>query len=103
MFASTIEFDSISGSYQIRDGVVTTRDLLYRSRAMTIKASGEYALSTDRVTLDVVLDYGPGQLQARVMGTTASPAIRVVPPAIARQVDRGKAERALKELLQKFR
>ena len=103
IFSSPIEFDSITATYQIRDGVVTTRDLLYTSRAMTIKMIGDYVLPTDRVNFDVVLDYGRGQLQAKVTGTAASPSIRVAPPAMLRQVDPGKVERGLKDLLGKFR
>jgi hypothetical protein len=38
-----------------------------------------------------------------VTGPAASPAIRVAPASILRQIDPEKAERGLKELLKKFR
>ena len=98
-----VEFDSITASYQIRDGVVTTRDLVYTSRRLKARATGDYALPTGRVNLDVVLDYGRGQLQAKVTGTAASPSIRVAPTTVLHQVDPQKVEHNIKELLKKFR
>jgi len=101
--SSPLEFDSIVGTYEIRGGVVTTRDLLYTSRAMKVRVAGDYALATGQVSFDVVVDDGRRQLQAKVTGPAASPAIRVAPAAIIRQLDAEKAERGLKDLLKKFR
>ena len=103
MFSSPVEFESITGSYQIRNGVVTTRDLLYTSRAMQARVAGDYALPTGQLNLDVVVDHGRGQLQAKVAGTAASPSIRVVPATVLRRVEPEKVERGLKDLLKKFR
>jgi uncharacterized protein YhdP len=103
MFASPLEFESIVGTYQVRHGIVTTRDLVYTSRAMKVRVAGDYALSTGQVNFDVVVDDGRRQLQAKVTGPAASPAIRVAPAAILRQIDPEKAERSLKDLLKKFR
>src|SRR2546430_17624733 len=36
LFTSPVEFDSITGTYQIANGVVKTRDLLYASRVMRV-------------------------------------------------------------------
>jgi AsmA-like protein len=101
--SSPLEFESIVGTYQVRNGIVTTRDLLYTSRAMKVRVAGDYALATARVSLDVVVDDGRRQLQAKVTGPAAAPAIRVEPVAILRQLDAEKAERDLKDLLKKFR
>ena len=101
--SSPVEFDSITGSYRIRNGIVTTRDLLYTSRAMKARVAGDYALSTGQMNLDVAVDLGRGQLQAKVVGTAASPSIRVVPTTALRQVEPEKVERGLKDLLKKFR
>jgi uncharacterized protein involved in outer membrane biogenesis len=103
MFASPLDFESIVGTYQVHDGVVTTRDLLYTSRAMKVKVAGDYALLTGRVNFDVVVDDGRRQLQAKVTGPAASPAIRVAPAAILRQLEPEKVERSLKDLLKRFR
>jgi uncharacterized protein involved in outer membrane biogenesis len=102
-FSSPVEFESITGSYQIRNGVVTTRDFLYTSRAMKARVAGDYALPTGQMNLDVVVDHGRSQLQAKVVGTAASPSIRVVTSTVLRQVEPEKVERGLKELLKKFR
>ena len=102
-FSSPVEFESITGSYQIRNGVVTTRDLLYTSRAMKARVAGDYALTTGQMNLDVMVDLGRGQLQAKVAGTAASPSIRVVRATLLRQVEPEKVERGLKDLLKKFR
>jgi len=101
--SSPLEFESIAGTYQVRNGVMTTRDLVYTSRAMKVTVVGDYALTTRHVSFDVVVDDGRRQLQAKVTGPAASPAIRVAPASILRQIDPEKAERGLKELLKKFR
>ena len=103
MSASPVEFDSITGSYRLRNGIVTTRDLLYTSRTMKARVAGDYALATGQMNLDVMVDLGRGQVQAKVAGTAASPSIRVVPATVLRQVEPEKVERGLKDLLKKFR
>jgi hypothetical protein len=102
-FASPLEFDAITATYQIRDGVVTTRDFFYTSRPLKARAVGDYALPTGQVSFDVVVDHGAGQLRAKVTGSAASPSIRVAPATILRQVDSARVERGLQDLLKKFR
>lgn len=96
-----LEFDSIAGTYQIKDGVVTTRDLVYTSRAMKARVSGDYAMVTDQMNLNVALEHGRGLMHATVTGTAASPSIRLSSSAL-RQVDSERVERNLKDLLKKF-
>jgi uncharacterized protein YhdP len=102
LFSSPLDFDSIAGTYQIKNGVVTTRDLLYTSRAMKARVTGDYAIPTGRVNADLVLEHGRGLFQAKVTGTAESPSIRVA-PEILRQVEPDRVERGLKDLLKKFR
>ena len=45
-FDSPLEFDSITGTYTLTNGVATTRDLLYTSRAMKVAIAGDYGLPT---------------------------------------------------------
>ena len=99
---SPLEFDSIAGTYQVKDGVATTRDLVYTSRAMKARVTGDYALATGRMSFDVVVDPGRGLVHARVTGTLASPSIRVAPSLVG-QVEPERVERSLKDLLKKFR
>ncbi|MBI4247077.1 MAG: AsmA-like C-terminal region-containing protein, partial [Candidatus Rokubacteria bacterium] len=102
-FSSPLDFDSITASYQITKGVVTTRDLRYVSRAMRVAAAGTYALVTGAMNLDVVVSHGRGEVKARVTGTAASPSIRVVPSTILGNVDPGPIERGVQDLLKRFR
>ncbi len=102
-FTAPLEFDSITGTYQITNGVVTTKDLLYTSRTLKVSAAGEYGLPTGRLDVDVVLDHGRGTARAKITGTAASPSIRVDAGSILRDVDPSKVERGLRDLLRRFR
>ena len=96
LFTSPVEFDSITGTYQIANGVVKTRDLLYASRVMRVAVAGEYRLASGRMNLDMVVNHGRGEVTAKVTGTAASPSIRVAPTTKT-------LETGLKELLKRFR
>jgi AsmA protein len=103
LFASPLDFESIAGTYQIKHGVVTTRDVLYTSRAMKAKVVGDYVIPTGRINADIVLEHGRGLMHAKVTGTAESPAIRVAPPTVLRGVEPERVERGFKDLLNKFR
>ena len=103
MFSSPVEFDSITGTYRITDGVATTRDLLYSSRAMKVSVAGDYALTSGAMNLDMTVNHGRGEVHAKVMGTAASPSIRIAPSSVLRGVDQQKVESGLKDLLKRFR
>ena len=101
--SSPTDFDSITGTYQITNGVVTTRDLLYSSRAMKVGVAGDYGLATGRTNLDLRVNYGRGELRARVSGNAASPSIRVDPTSVSGDVSREKIEGGIQDLLKRFR
>jgi hypothetical protein len=101
--SSPTDFDSITGTYQITNGVVTTRDLLYSSRAMKVGVAGDYGLATERMNLDLRVNYGRGELRARVSGNAASPSIRVDPSSVSGDVSREKIEGGIQDLLKRFR
>lgn len=98
---SPLEFDSIAGTYQVANGVVTTRDLLYTSRAMKVAVAGDYALGSGRMNLDMVVTTGRSELKAKVTGTSASPSIRVLPSAVLG--DPKSVEKGLGDLLRRLR
>jgi hypothetical protein len=102
VFESPLEFDSITGTYTLADGVATTRDLLYRSRAMKVAIAGDYSLPTTRMNLDMIVTHGRGEMKAKVTGTTSSPSIRVSPSTILRDVDPEKAQKGIQDLLKRF-
>jgi AsmA family/AsmA-like C-terminal region len=101
--SSPIEFTSITGNYQITNGVVSTRDLLYTSRGMKVGIVGDYGLASGRMNLDLRVDHGRGELRARVSGNAASPTIRVDPTSLSGAVSREQIEGGLQELLKRFR
>src|SRR5207249_1094127 len=90
---SPLEFDSITGTYQIVNGVLNTKDLLYTSRAMKILIAGSYGFATERMDLDMTITHGRGELKAKVTGPASSPSIRVNPASIlsAPGIAKGKA------------
>ena len=102
-FSSPLDFESITGTYRITNGVVTTRDLLYTSRAMKVGVAGDYALGSGKMNLDMVVNYGKGDVQAKVTGTAAQPSIRVQPASVLKNVDPNKVESGLKDLLKQFK
>jgi hypothetical protein len=102
VFDSPLEFDSITATYTLSNGVATTRDLLYTSRAMNVTIAGDYGLATGRMDLDMIVTHSRGDLKAKVTGTTASPSIRVSPSTVLRDVDPKKAEKDIKDLLKRF-
>ena len=99
---SPLEFESITGSYTLTNGVATTRDLLYTSRAMKVAIAGDYALVSGRMNLDMVVTHGRGELKARLTGTAASPSIAVSPASVLKDVDPQKAQKGIQDLLKRF-
>lgn len=100
--SSPLEFESITATYEIAGGVVTTRDLVYTSRAMKVGVKGQYALAAATMDLDVVVTHARGQVAARVTGTAEAPMISVAPSSIVRGLDRDTL-RGLSDLLKRFR
>jgi len=101
--ASGVEYDSITGTYTITNGVVSTRDLKLASRTLNATVAGTYGLGNGAMNMDVTLVSGSAQLQAKVTGSASSPSIRVNPEASLRNVDPAKVEKGLRDLLKKFR
>ena len=100
--SSPTDFDSITGTYHITNGVVTTRDLLYSSPGIKVGVAGDYGLATGRMNLDVRVHHGRGELRAKVSGNAASPSIRVDPSSVSGEVSREKIEGGIQDLLKRF-
>jgi AsmA protein len=100
---SPLEYDSITGTYQITNGVLSTRDLLYTSRPMKVAIAGTYGFATRNMDLDVTISHGRGDIKAKVTGNASSPSIRVNPSTILQNVDKGKVQQGLGELLKKIK
>ena len=100
---SGLEYESITATYTITNGVVSTRDLLFTSRALTLSAAGTYALASGAMNVDLVLGVSRGEIKAKVTGTASAPSIRVAPESVLRGVDQEKVQRGLQDLLKRFR
>ena len=100
---SPVDFDSITGTYQITNGVLSTKDLLYTTKVVKVGVAGDYGLPTGRMNLDLRVDHGRGEVRAKVTGNAASPSIRIDPSSLAGQIDREKVEGGLQDLLKRFR
>jgi len=84
LFASPLDFRSITVSYRIADGRLSTQDFLYTSERMQIAGVGDYGLADGRMNFDLTLTHGRGEIKAKVTGTAASPSIRVLPGSLLR-------------------
>ena len=101
-FDAPLEFDSITGTFQLTSGTATTKDLLYNSRLMKVLVAGDYGLATGRLNLDMTVNHGRGEVKAKVTGTTSSPSVRVAPGALLKNLDPGKTEKGIQDLLKRF-
>lgn len=102
LFYSPLDFDSITGRYDISRGVLHIRELLYNSTAMKIAASGEYGLTNGQLNLQMVVNHDRGEVLATVTGSAASPSVRVRPTTILRDLDPASIERGLRGLLDRI-
>jgi AsmA protein len=101
--SSPVDFESITGNYQITNGVLNTKDLLYTTKALKVGVAGDYGLPTGKMNLDLRVDHGRGVVKATVTGNASSPSVRVDPASLAGQVDREKVEKGVQDLLKRFR
>jgi uncharacterized protein involved in outer membrane biogenesis len=101
--SSPVDFESITGTYQITNGVLTTRDLLYTSRALKVGVVGNYGLASGRMNLDLRVQHARGELRAHLAGSAASPAIKVDPSSVTTNVSREELETGVQDLLKRFR
>jgi hypothetical protein len=100
---SPVDFDSITGTYQIVGGVVTTRDFLYTSRALKMGVVGTYGLASGRMNLDLRVQHARGELRAHLAGNAAAPTITIDPASVTTNVSREELETGIQDLLNRFR
>ncbi len=91
-----VNFDSITATYTITNGVVRTEDLLYQGGKTRVAAAGTYGLADGRVAMDVTLTEGSNQLKGKVSGAAGS--LRVVPTGVKLQ-DTKKLKKLLDQIL----
>jgi hypothetical protein len=77
---TALDFDSITGSYKIANGIARTDDLLYQGKDLRVTMAGTYALTDGRTDMKVVATQGKNQLRAQVTGSGGS--LRVIPTGV---------------------
>jgi hypothetical protein len=63
-----LDFDSVTASFRIVNGVVTTNDLDYQGQGLHASVAGSYGLADGRTDMAVTLTQGRNQVKARVTG-----------------------------------
>jgi hypothetical protein len=99
---SPLDFESITGTYRVAQGVATSRDLLYTGRGFTVRAAGTYTLSSDGLNVDMVVRHRRGQVKATVTGSAAVPVLRVDVAGAVRDTE-SQIGHGLADLLKRFR
>lgn len=74
---SPLNFDSITATYTITNGVARTDDLVYAARDVRVTGAGTYGLADGRTAMDVTVTQGPNRVKARLAGDPG--ALRIVP------------------------
>jgi AsmA protein len=74
---SPLNFDSITASYTITNGVARTEDLVYQARDLRLTGAGTYGLVDGRTAMDVMVSQGGNRVKARVAGGPG--ALTIVP------------------------
>jgi AsmA protein len=74
---SPLNFDSITASYTITNGVARTDDLVYEARDLKMTGAGTYGLVDGRTAMDVLVTQGGNRVKARVAGGPG--ALTIVP------------------------
>jgi hypothetical protein len=77
---NALDFDSITGSYKIVNGVARTDDVVYQSKELRVTMAGTYALADGRTDMKVVATQGSNTLRAQITGSGSS--LRVVPTGV---------------------
>ncbi|MEX2223296.1 MAG: AsmA family protein [Candidatus Rokuibacteriota bacterium] len=74
---SPLNFDSITATYTITNGVARTADLVYQARDLRLTGAGTYGLVDGRTAMDVLVTQGGNRVKARVAGGPG--ALTIVP------------------------
>jgi hypothetical protein len=101
--ASALDYDSITATYTITNGVVSTRDLTLTGRALKANAAGTYALGSGAMNIDLNVNASRRELRARVTGTAAAPKIAIAAGSLLREGEQRRLEEGVKDILRKLR
>jgi AsmA protein len=74
---SPLNFDSITATYRIVNGVLRTDDLVYTARDVRVTGAGTYGVADGRIAMDVTVIQGTNRVKARLAGGPGS--LSIVP------------------------
>jgi hypothetical protein len=100
---SALDYDSITGTYTITNGVVSTRDLTLTGRALRANVAGTYALASGAMNLDLNIAASRRELRARVTGTAAAPKVAIAAGSLLREGEQRRLEEGVRDILRKLR
>jgi hypothetical protein len=100
---SPFEFESITGSYRLQNGVAATRDLRFAGRGFSVTASGDYDLATGGLDVDLSFQHGRERVKGRVTGTADAPVLQLSALGTLRDVDARALGRGLQDVLRRLR
>ena len=72
-----LDFDAVTASFRIVNGVVTTNDLDYRGQGLSAAAAGSYGFADGRTDMAVTLTQGRNQIKTRVTGVVGGKLVAV--------------------------
>ena len=65
---SPLNFDAITATYRIVNGVLRTDDLVYVARDVRVTGAGTYGVADGRIAMDVTVTQGTNRVKAKVAG-----------------------------------
>lgn len=72
-----LDFDSVTASFRVVNGIVTTNDLDYQGQGLQASVAGRYGLADGRTDMAVTLTQGRNQIKARVTGAVGGKLVAV--------------------------
>lgn len=101
---SALDYDSLTATYTITNGVVSTKDLTLTGRALSARAAGTYALASGAMNVDLSVKTSQRELRAKVTGTAAQPSVRLIGPgSLLTPREKQKLGEELQDLLKRLR
>ncbi|HKW95263.1 MAG TPA: AsmA-like C-terminal region-containing protein, partial [Methylomirabilota bacterium] len=93
---SPLNFDSITATYTITNGVVRTEDLVYTARDVRVTGAGTYGLVDGKTDMDVSVAQGSNRVKAHLAG---GPGALTIVPTDVRIKESKELRKALDKLL----
>jgi AsmA protein len=93
---SPLNFDSITATYTITNGVVRTEDLVYTARDVRVTGAGTYGLVDGKTDMNVSVAQGANQVKAHLAG---GPGALTIVPTDVRIKESKELRKALDKLL----